>query len=69
VAPPNVTRRLEMKYSQPVTTDLEFIIVKGKLVNREGRWLTFSAEVRAQEGMLLARARAAHWIVDETELS
>jgi len=69
VAPPNVTRRLEMKYSQPITTDLEFIIVKGKLVNREGRWLTFSAEVRDQEGMLLARARAAHWIVDKTELS
>jgi uncharacterized protein (TIGR00369 family) len=67
VAPPNVTRRLEMKYSRPVTTDLEFITVTGKLVHREGRWLTFSAEVRAQEGTLCARARAAHWILDETE--
>jgi acyl-coenzyme A thioesterase PaaI-like protein len=67
VAPPNVTRRLEMKYSRPITTDLEFIIVRAKLVNRDGQWLTFSAQVRAQEGMLLARARAAHWILDETE--
>lgn len=66
VAPPNVTRRLEMKYSRAITTDLEFITVRAKLVNREGRWLTFSAEVRDQEGMLLARARAAHWILDET---
>jgi acyl-coenzyme A thioesterase PaaI-like protein len=68
VAPPNVTRRLEMKYSRPITTDLEFITVTGKLVNREGRWLTFTAEVRDQEGTLLARARAAHWIVDEAEV-
>ena len=67
VAPPNVTRRLEMKYSRPITIDLEFITVRAKLMNREGRWLTFSAEVRDQEGMLLAKARAAHWILDETE--
>ena len=66
VAPPNVTRRLEMKYSRPITTDLEFITVTAKLEDREGRWLTFSAEVRDQEETLLARARAAHWILDET---
>jgi len=68
VAPPNVTRRLEMKYSRPITTDLNFITVTAKLENREGRWLTFSAVVRDQEGTLLARARAAHWILDETEV-
>ena len=66
VAPPNVTRRLEMKYSRPITTDLEFIIVTAKLVERKGRWLTFRAKVEDQEEMLLARARAVHWIVDET---
>jgi acyl-coenzyme A thioesterase PaaI-like protein len=66
VAPPNVTRRLEMKYSRPITTDLEFIIVNAKLVERKGRWLTFSANVEDREEMLLARARAVHWIVDET---
>jgi acyl-coenzyme A thioesterase PaaI-like protein len=64
VAPPNVTRRLQMKYSRPVTPDLEYIIVKGKLLERKGQWLSFSAEVRDQEGVLLARARAAHWIID-----
>jgi uncharacterized protein (TIGR00369 family) len=68
VAPPNVTRRLEMKYSRPITTDLEFITVRARLVHREGRWLAFSAEVRDQGGTLLARARAAHWILDETEV-
>jgi acyl-coenzyme A thioesterase PaaI-like protein len=65
VAPPNVTRRLQMKYSRPVTPELGYITVQGKLVAREGRWLTFSAEVRAPDGALLARAQAVHWIVEE----
>ena len=65
VAPPNVTRRLHMKYSKPATPDLGYIIVSGKLLERKGRQLIFSAEVRDREGVLLARARAVHWIVDE----
>ena len=65
VAPPNVTRRLQVKYSRPVTPDLEYITVKGRLLERRGQWLTFGAEVRDQEGVLLARARAVHWIVDD----
>jgi acyl-coenzyme A thioesterase PaaI-like protein len=65
VAPPNVTRRLEMKYSRPVTLDLRFIIVEARLMERQDRWLTFRAEVKDREGTLLARARAVHWIVDE----
>jgi acyl-coenzyme A thioesterase PaaI-like protein len=67
VAPPNVTRRLQMKYSRPVTPDLEHITVKGRLLERNGRRITFSAEVRDQEGVLLARARAVHWITDDPE--
>lgn len=64
VAPPNVTRRLQMKYSRPVTTDLEFITVKGRFLERQGQRLKFSAEVRAPDGVLLARAQALHWIVE-----
>ena len=67
VAPPNVTRRLEMKYSLPITIDLEYIIVEGVLLERDGRRLTFSAEVRDQEGKLLARGQSLHWIIDESE--
>jgi acyl-coenzyme A thioesterase PaaI-like protein len=65
VAPPNVTRRLQMKYSRPATPDLEYITVKAKLKERQGRWLRFSADVRDPEGVLLARARADHWVLDE----
>ena len=65
VASPNVTRTLEMKYSRPVTPDLEFIIVKAKLKAREGQFLHFRAQVRDMEGKLLARAKATHWVIDE----
>jgi len=66
VAPPNVTRRLEMKYSRPVTPDLEYITVKGRLVGRQDPQLTFSAEVRDPQGSLLARAKAIHWVIGES---
>lgn len=68
VAPPNVTRRLELKYSRPVTPDLEHITVECRLLERRRQQLKFSAEVRDQEGVLLARARAVHWIIDEADL-
>ncbi len=64
VAPPNVTRRLQMKYSRQVTSDLAHITVKAKLLERKGRWLAFSTDVRDPEGALLARAQASHWIMD-----
>ena len=65
VAPPNVTRRLEMTYSRPITPDLEYIIVVGKLLDHKGRRLYFKAHVRDETGLPLARAKAVHWIVDE----
>lgn len=67
VAPPSVTRRIELKYSNPITTDLEFIIVKGTFLECEDRWLRFKAEVRDPGGKLLARAWSQHWIVDEEQ--
>ena len=66
IARPNVTRRLHMKYNRPVTPDLEQIVVLGRLTARKGRRLFFSAEVRDQNGLLLARARADHWILDDS---
>jgi acyl-coenzyme A thioesterase PaaI-like protein len=65
VAPPNVTRRLEMKYSRPVTPDLEFIIVTARFIERKGPQLTFNAEVKNPAGDLFAKAKATHWILME----
>jgi acyl-coenzyme A thioesterase PaaI-like protein len=64
VAPPNVTRRLEMKYSRPVIPEMGFIEVQARFLGQEGQLLNFSAEVRDMEGRLLARAKASHWIVE-----
>ena len=64
VAPPNVTRHLEMKFSHPVTPEMEYIIVTARLREQDGRRLKFTAEIRDQGGKLLARARALHWIID-----
>ena len=66
VAPPNVTRRLEMTYSRPITPQVGHIVVVGKLLEREGRRLFFRAHVRDEAGLPLARAKAVHWIVDES---
>ena len=66
VAPPNVTRHLEMTYSRPVKPEMGHILVHAKLVEREDRWLTFQAEVRSPEGLRLARSKAVHWIMGES---
>jgi acyl-coenzyme A thioesterase PaaI-like protein len=63
VAPPNVTRRLEMAYSRPITPDLGRITVTGRLLKQEGRWLFFRADVYDADGKRLARAKAVHWII------
>ena len=67
VAPPNVTRRLEMTYSQPATLDMEYIVVNARLLERKDRRLVFKADVRSREGLRLARAKAVHWIIAERE--
>lgn len=64
VAPPNVTRRLEMKYSRAATPSMDHIVVEGKFLGRAERELSFRAEVRDPQGNLLARAKAWHWVLD-----
>jgi acyl-CoA thioesterase FadM len=67
VASPNVTRHLEMTYSRPVKAGMGHILIHARLVERDGRWLTFQAEVRSPAGARLARAKAVHWILDEED--
>lgn len=65
VAPPNMTRRMEIKYSRPARLTDEFLVVDARLTEREGRRLFFKAEARNLQGDLLVRATAMHWIIDE----
>lgn len=62
VAPPNVTRRIELKYSSPISPDMGHIIVFAQRLSGEGRELLLKAEVRSERGKLLARAWARHWV-------
>lgn len=65
VAPPNLTRRLEITYSEAATLSTKIILVKAFFVKREGPWIYFKAEVRDPAGSRLARAKATHWILDQ----
>jgi len=65
VAPPNVTRHLELTYSRPATPDMEHIVVRAQFLERRERRLFFRAEVHSPAGLRLARAKAVHWIIDQ----
>lgn len=67
VAPPNVTRKLEMTYSRPATLDMGYILVTARLLERQERLLSFRADVRSPSRLRLARAKAVHWIMEERE--
>jgi acyl-coenzyme A thioesterase PaaI-like protein len=64
VAPPNVTRRLELKFSQGVVASIPAILVEARLIEQEGRWLRFQARVHDSNGARFASATATHWILE-----
>lgn len=64
-SPPNVTRRMEIKYSRPVDDQIQAIHVHAQFVEQQDAWLRFRADVRSDAGVLLARARSRHWILTE----
>lgn len=66
VAPPNVTRRLQVTYSRPVTLETAHILVTARLVGRDGRRLRLRADVTDLNGRRVARAKAGHWVVEQT---
>ncbi len=63
IAPANVTRKLEMKYSQPATLETADIFVDAELIDRQDRRLFFKALVLDKGGQTLAKAKATHWII------
>jgi acyl-coenzyme A thioesterase PaaI-like protein len=67
IAPPNVTRHLDMTYNRPVRVEMGHVVVSARFLERRDRLLFFRAEVRDQEGFRLARAKAVHWIMDDGE--
>lgn len=63
VAPPNVTRRMEVKYSRPVTSNLGYIYVTARFIEQKKRMLLFEASVEDNAGEEYASAVSTHWII------
>lgn len=64
VAPPNVTRTLELKYSRPAVPEMEYIVVQARLAGRDGRRLVFEARASEPQGHKLATCTAVHYVIE-----
>lgn len=64
VAPPNVTRRLQITYSKPAEPSVSKLTIQAVFQSREAQRLQFRAEARDPRGRRLARAQATHWILE-----
>lgn len=63
IAPPNVTRLLEIKYSSPITPETGYVTVFAQLLDRKEPKLFFKAVVRDPQGKKVTSAKATHWIL------
>ena len=64
IAPPNLTRKMEIKYSRPAKLEDKYLIVSAHLEKQDGRRLFLKADTRTPGGELLVRARVMHWIIE-----
>ena len=65
VSPMNVTRSLEMKYSQPVRPEMGHIVVRARYLERIDHRLYFVATVFSPQERRLVRCKAMHWIIED----
>lgn len=63
VAPPNVTRQLEIRYKRPITAENHTITITAVLKAQSESYLYFNAQVRTDTGELAATAKARHYIL------
>lgn len=63
VSPANFTRHIEVKYSQVVSAELDYIYVTAKFIQKKKRQLFFEAVVEDSHGEKLASAKSIHWLI------
>ncbi len=64
VAPPNLTRKMEVKYSSAVEEEIGYVYVTARYIEQKKRFLYFEAIVENKQGnKQFASAKATHWIV------
>ncbi len=62
VAPPSVTKTMEVSYLRPISANVEAIVVEAQLERREDANLFFSAQVTNGKGTTFAKAVSHHVI-------
>ena len=64
VAPPSITRRIEVKYDKAIEKDIDAILVTAQFLEQKKRLLYFEANVKdIEESTQFASAKATHWII------
>ena len=63
VAPPSVTKTLEMVYLRPILPSIDEITVVARLAEEDGRELLFEAEVRRGTDTVLAKATSRNVVL------
>jgi acyl-CoA thioesterase FadM len=65
IAPPNLTRTMELRFRRPVTADVDHFTVEGQLTKRQGRRLFFEAKALDPDGKVLTTCKSFHWIIQD----
>jgi acyl-coenzyme A thioesterase PaaI-like protein len=64
IAPPNITRKMEVKYFKSIKKENEYIYVTAQFIEQKKRFLYFESIVDDESGNTkYATAKSAHWIV------
>jgi acyl-coenzyme A thioesterase PaaI-like protein len=64
VAPANLTREMIIKYKKPVSEEFAYIVIKAWVEKLEPPYLWLAARVESEDGVLFARAKARHFILE-----
>lgn len=65
IAPPNLTRTMELRFRRPVSADVDHFTVEGQLTKRQGRRLFFEAKAIDPDGKVLTTCKSFHWIIQD----
>lgn len=64
IAPPNMTRKMEVKYLKAIERDINFIYITATYREKKKRFLYFEATVTNEtETIKYATAKATHWVL------
>ncbi|MGL1931702.1 MAG: PaaI family thioesterase [Desulfotalea sp.] len=64
VAPPNITRKMDLKYNKTIEPEIDFFYITAKYIEQKKKFLFFEAIVGDfEETTIYASAKSKHWIL------